>query len=78
MAKGGEQSGTNGEAWEEVLASLCHLQSVLPDAVLIGVTASALYAGHRFSFDHDHVPPDLRERFDTVGSGCRMAGGPDQ
>ncbi|HME22432.1 MAG TPA: hypothetical protein VKI44_14010 [Acetobacteraceae bacterium] len=66
MVKGGEKSGENGEAWEAVLASLCHLQSVLPDAVLVGGTASALYAGHRFSFDHDHVLPDLRERFDTV------------
>ena len=54
------------EAWEEVLASLCRLQDVLPDAVLVGGTASALYAGHRFSFDHDHVLPDLRERFDAI------------
>ncbi|HYA43804.1 MAG TPA: nucleotidyl transferase AbiEii/AbiGii toxin family protein [Syntrophobacteraceae bacterium] len=61
-----EQSGAQAEAWEEVLASLCRLQKVLPDAVLVGGTASALYAGHRFSFDHDHVLPDLRERFDTV------------
>jgi hypothetical protein len=49
-----------------VLASLCHFQSVLPDAVFVGGTASALYAGHRFSFDHDHVLPELRERFDAV------------
>ncbi|MEO8713437.1 MAG: hypothetical protein ABI369_00335 [Acetobacteraceae bacterium] len=49
-----------------MLASLCRLQTVLPEAVLVGGTASALYAGHRFSFGHDHVLPDLRERFDTV------------
>ncbi|WP_193771066.1 hypothetical protein [Candidatus Magnetaquicoccus inordinatus] len=54
------------QAWEEVLKSLCHLQSVLPDAVLVGGTASALYAGHRFSFDHDHIVSDLKERFDSV------------
>ncbi|MBF0337210.1 MAG: hypothetical protein HQL05_05200 [Nitrospirae bacterium] len=54
------------ETWEDVLASLCRLQGVLPEAVLVGGTASALYAGHRFSFDHDHVLSDLRERFDTV------------
>jgi hypothetical protein len=42
------------------------LQSVLPGAVLVGGTASALYTGHCFSFDHDHVLPDLRERFDSV------------
>lgn len=66
MIKGGKQSGANGEAWEHVLASLCRFQSVLPDAVLVGGTASALYAQHRFSFDHDHVLPDLRQRFDAV------------
>jgi hypothetical protein len=54
------------EAWESLLESLCRLQRVLPDAVLVGGTASALYAGHRLSFDHDHVVTDLRERFDTV------------
>jgi hypothetical protein len=66
MGKNNEQSGAKSEAWEDVLASLCRLQGVLPDAVLVGGTASALYAGHRFSFDHDHVLPDLRERFDIV------------
>ncbi len=64
--KNDNRSGGQGEAWEEVLASLCRLQEVLPDAVLVGGTASALYAGHRFSFDHDHVLSDLRERFDTI------------
>ncbi len=66
MSEDGEQPGAYGEAWETLLASLCHLQSVLPDAVLVGGTASALHAGHRFSFDHDHVLPDLRGRFDDV------------
>jgi hypothetical protein len=66
MEMGGEQSNTNGEAWEHVLASLCRLQAVLPEAVLAGGTAAALYAGHRFSSDHDHVLADLRERFDAV------------
>jgi len=66
MTSSGEQSGANGEAWEQVLASLCRLHSLLPEAVLVGGTAAALYTGHRFSFDHDHVLPDLRERFDTV------------
>jgi hypothetical protein len=66
MSGGGEQSEANGEAWERVLASLCRLQSMLPEAVLAGGTAAAIYTGHRFSFDHDHVLRDLRERFDTV------------
>jgi len=61
-----KQSGSEEAAWENVLASLCHLQSVLPEAVLVGGTAAALYAKHRLSFDHDHVVPNLRERFDAV------------
>ena len=52
--------------WEEVLSSAARLQQVLPDAVLVGGTASALHAGHRFSRDADHVLPDLRERFDQI------------
>ncbi|HZZ61352.1 MAG TPA: hypothetical protein VFE63_09280 [Roseiarcus sp.] len=66
MSEDDELAAPREAGWEEVLASLCHLQSVLPDAVLVGGTASALYAGHRFSFDHDHVVRNLRERFDVV------------
>ncbi len=66
MTANDKTSGADSEVWESVLASLCRLQSVLPDAVLVGGTASALYAWHRQSFDHDHVLPDLRERFDAV------------
>jgi hypothetical protein len=66
MSESAKQPTATNEAWEAVLGSLCRLQTVLPDAVLVGGTASALYAGHRFSFDHDHVLPDPRERFDAV------------
>lgn len=66
MNESNQRSEANGEAWEEVLASLCRLQGVLPEAVLVGGTAAVLYAGHRFSFDHDRVLTDLRERFDTI------------
>ena len=38
-----------------VLASAARLQEVVPDAVLVGGSAAALHAGHRDSFDHDHV-----------------------
>jgi hypothetical protein len=61
MSESDKQSTATNEAWEAVLGTLCRLQTVLPDAVLVDGTASALYAGHRFSFDH-HVLPDLRER----------------
>ncbi|MEW5885285.1 MAG: nucleotidyl transferase AbiEii/AbiGii toxin family protein [Pseudomonadota bacterium] len=52
--------------WELVLSSAARLQRILPDAVLVGGTASAIHAAHRFSRDADHVLTDLRHRFDAV------------
>ncbi|MBI3777086.1 MAG: hypothetical protein HY273_16335 [Gammaproteobacteria bacterium] len=52
--------------WEIVLSSAARLQRILPDAVLVGGTASAIHAKHRFSRDADHVLTDLRSRFDAV------------
>ncbi len=52
--------------WERVLAAAAHLQTILPGAVLVGGTASALHAGHRFSRDADPVLTDLRGRFSEV------------
>ena len=52
--------------WERVLSSAARLQRILPDAVLVGGTAAALHAAHRFSRDADHVLTDLRRRFDEV------------
>lgn len=53
-------------AWDRVLAAAAHLQELVPDAVLVGGTAAATHAGHRVSFDDDHVLADLRERFDEL------------
>ena len=52
--------------WELVLSSAARLQRILPDDVLVGGTASAIHAEHRFSRDADHVLTDLRGRFDAV------------
>lgn len=52
--------------WERVISSAARLHRILPDAVLVGDTASALYARHRLSTDADHVLIDLRHRFDDV------------
>lgn len=49
-----------------VLESAARLQAVVPDAVLVGGSAAALWASHRTSFDHDHILADLNARFDTV------------
>ena len=52
--------------WEQVLSSAAHLQRILPETVLVGGTAAAVYAEHRLSIDADHVLTDLRQRFDQV------------
>jgi hypothetical protein len=49
-----------------VLESAARLQQLVPDAVLVGGSAAAWHAGHRISFDHDHVLSDLGQRFDAV------------
>lgn len=53
-------------AWAEVLDAAARLQQLVPDAVLVGGTAAAYHAGHRVSFDDDHVVADLRSRYDDV------------
>lgn len=50
----------------KVLESAARLQQLVPDAVLVGGSAAAWHAGHRISFDHDHVLTDLNQRFDAV------------
>jgi hypothetical protein len=52
--------------WEQVLSAAARLQRLLPEAVLVGGTAAALVAEHRFSRDADHVLTDLKIHFDTV------------
>ncbi|MHB1472690.1 MAG: hypothetical protein ACYCV4_03510 [Dermatophilaceae bacterium] len=49
-----------------VLKSAAALQRSVPDAVLVGGSVAAMYAGHRDSYDHDHVLADLMERYDAV------------
>ncbi|RIK09807.1 MAG: hypothetical protein DCC49_05160 [Acidobacteria bacterium] len=51
---------------QRVLESASRLQEVVPDAVLVGGSAAALHAGHRESFVHDHVLPDLVDRYEAV------------
>lgn len=61
--------------WEDVLAAAARLQELFPDAVLVGGTAAATHAGHRVSFDDDHVLRDLHERFDAVVEHLEQADG---
>jgi len=62
----GERGARLDALLSEVLESAARLQRRVPDAVLVGGSAAALHARHRASFDHDHVLPDLRDRFDVV------------
>jgi hypothetical protein len=52
--------------FRKVLEAAARLQQVVPDAVLVGGSAAAHYAGHRISLDDDHVLADLQQRFDQV------------
>lgn len=52
--------------WEDVLSSAAALQNIIPEAILVGGTAAAVYAQHRVSIDADHVIPNLREHFDEI------------
>jgi hypothetical protein len=52
--------------WELLLAHAAALQAKVPGAVLVGGTAAALHAGHRISFDHDHVLRDLGANYDAA------------
>ncbi len=45
--------------WEKVLFAAAYLQKILPEAVLVGGSASALLARHRFP-GCDHVLTDLK------------------
>jgi hypothetical protein len=50
--------------WERLLAQAALLQTRVPGAVLVGGTAAALHAHHRYSLDHGHVVKDLSRHYD--------------
>ena len=52
--------------WELVLRAAAEFQALVPDAVLVGGTATAVYAKHRYSHDADHVLSDLEQRFSEL------------
>ena len=58
-----------------VLRSAAALQRSVPDAVLVGGSVAAMYAGHRDSYDHDHVLVDLIERYDVVVEAAESTDG---
>jgi hypothetical protein len=52
--------------WERVLSAASRLQTIVPDAILVGGTAVAIHTGHRQSQDADHVVENLRQHFEQV------------
>jgi hypothetical protein len=58
-----------------VLESAARLQDAVPDAVLVGGSAAAMFAGHRASFDHYHVVRDLADRYVAVLEACEASDG---
>lgn len=57
-----------------VLESAATLQKSDPDAVSVGGSV-AMYAGHRLSFDHDHVLTDLMSRYEAVLEAAEVTEG---
>jgi hypothetical protein len=52
--------------WERLIEVAAEFGLKHPDAVLVGGTVAALYAGHRVSLDADFILTDLRERFEQL------------
>jgi len=61
--------------WEKLLAHAAILQAKVPSAVLVGGAAAALHAGHRVSFDHDHVLRDLDKHYDEASAALESIAG---
>ena len=54
------------ERWEKTLTAGVIAQKLVGDGIAVGGTAATIYAGHRLSFDTDHLLMNLREHFDEV------------
>jgi hypothetical protein len=68
--KVGRKSARNAgsPSWETLLAHAAALQTRVPGAVLVGGTAAAVHAKHRYSLDHDHVVANLARNYDATVS----------
>lgn len=63
------------EDWENVISNIARINDILPDAIIVGRTASALYSEHRTSHDTDLVIKDLKERFNDILSTLEAVSG---
>ncbi len=62
-------------AWETLLAHVAVLQARIPGAVLVGGTAAAIHAKHRYSLDHDHVIQNLAGGYEAAMSALESIAG---
>jgi hypothetical protein len=65
------RKGPASHDWEKLLAHAAILKAKMPSAV----TAAALHAGHRVSFDHDHVLRDLSTHYDKANAALESIAG---
>ena len=65
----------DSDKWEDVISNIARVNLILPEAIIVGGTASALYAEHRTSNDTDFVVKDLKERFDEILSTLESVSG---
>ncbi len=56
----------SAQDWESVLQAGVEAQRLVPEAIAVGGTAAALYAGHRRSMEVDHEVFDLTKRFTEI------------
>ena len=61
--------------WEKLLAHAATLQTKVPGAILVGGTAAAVHARHRYSVDHDHVIKDLASHYDKAFASLESIAG---
>ena len=69
------RSAETPEDWERVIRAAARVQAIVPGAVLVGGTAAAIHAGHRFSMDDDHVVRDLASSYEAILAALEEAAG---
>ena len=52
------------EQWEKLLEAAANIQGLFPGSVMIGGSAAAIHLQHRYSFDADHIPSNLKENLE--------------
>ncbi len=52
--------------WDEIIRAGIKAQELIKGSIMVGGTASSLYAGHRISRDTDHLVEALVENFDDI------------